>query len=85
MVWNLPLSQLFLQIKLNESIFFVCFSESDPEIERILLQILSDSALLLPINSIQLIEKISLLRFKPVTIKTLSYFLQKLATQSYIR
>lgn len=61
------------------------FLESDPEIERLLLQILSDSALLLPINSVQLIEKISLLRFKPVTINTLSYFLQKLATQSYIR
>lgn len=57
----------------------------DPEIERLLLQILSDSTLLLPINSIQLIEKINLRRFKPISSNTLSYFLQKFATQSYIR
>lgn len=67
--------------------FSICCSpsESDPEIERLLLQILSDSALSLPINSVQLIEKISSRRFKPITLNTLSYFLQKLATQSLIR
>lgn len=59
--------------------------ELDPEIERLLLQILSDSTLLLPINSNQLIEKIKSRRFKPVSFNTLSYFLQKFATQSYIR
>lgn len=56
----------------------------DPEIEQILLQILSDNTLLLPISSVQLIEKMSSTRFKPVSINTLSYFLQKFATQSYI-
>lgn len=63
---------------------FILSTESDPEIERLLLQILSDSGLSLPINSVQLIEKISSRRFKPVTLNTLSYFLQKFATQSYI-
>ncbi|XP_055307668.1 N6-adenosine-methyltransferase MT-A70-like protein isoform X2 [Sitodiplosis mosellana] len=65
-------------------IFTTIDNESDPEIERLLLQILSDSALSLPINSIQLIEKLSSSRFKPVSMNTLSYFLQKFATQSYI-
>lgn len=65
-------------------VFLHC-TESDPEIERLLLQLLSDSALLLPINSVQLIEKVSSRRFKPVSLNTLSYFLQKFATQSYIR
>lgn len=63
---------------------FSCFTESDPEIERLLLQILSDSGLSLPINSVQLIERIKSRRFKPVSLNTLSYFLQKFATQSYI-
>lgn len=66
------------------NIFFIS-SESAFEIERHLLQILSDSALMLPINSIQLSEKISSRCLKPVSYKTLSYFLQKFATQSYIR
>ncbi|XP_031620868.1 N6-adenosine-methyltransferase MT-A70-like protein isoform X2 [Contarinia nasturtii] len=69
--------------QLNE-IFTTVDNESDPDIERLLLQILSDSALLLPINSTQLIEKISSRRFKPVSLNTLSYFLQKFATQAYI-
>lgn len=61
------------------------FLELDIDIERILLQILSDSALMLPINSTQLTEKISTTSLKPVSFKTLNYFLQKFATQSYIR
>lgn len=70
----------------NIDMMMWCFIiESDPEIERLLLQILSDSALLLPINSVQLIEKISSRRFKPVPLNTLCYFLHKFATQSYIR
>lgn len=58
--------------------------ESDPEIERILLQILCDTTLSFPITAIQLLERINVIRFKPITIKVLNNFLEKLATQSYI-
>lgn len=71
-------------IIISNGILFGSTIESDPEIERLLLQILSDSGLSLPINSVQLIEKISSRRFKPVSLNTLSYFLQKFAAQSYI-
>lgn len=76
---------LFIPLVVTFNGLFLHCTESDPEIERLLLQLLSDSALLLPINSVQLIEKVSSRRFKPVSLNTLSYFLQKFATQSYIR
>ncbi|KAJ6642344.1 N6-adenosine-methyltransferase MT-A70-like protein [Pseudolycoriella hygida] len=58
--------------------------DSDPEVERQLLQILSDNALILPISSKQLSQRINSLRFKPVNQDILYYFLQKLVAQSHI-
>lgn len=58
--------------------------DADPEVERQLLQILSDNALTLPINSKQLAQRMNLLRFKPVNQDILHYFLQKLVAQSHI-
>lgn len=65
---------------------FVSFllSDADPEVERQLLQILSDNALILPISSKQLAQRMNLLRFKPVSQDILFYFLQKLVAQSHI-
>lgn len=65
------------------SILFL-LSDSDPEVERQLLQILSDNALILPISSKQLAQRMNLLRFKPVNQDILYYFLQKLVAQSHI-
>ncbi|XP_037035834.1 N6-adenosine-methyltransferase MT-A70-like protein [Bradysia coprophila] len=58
--------------------------DADPEVERQLLQILSDNALTLPISSKQLAQRMNLLRFKPVNQDILYYFLQKLVAQSHI-
>lgn len=57
----------------------------DPEVEHLLLQILSDQALVLPITSKQLLQRMNSLRFRPVAQEALNYFLEKLAAQSYIR
>lgn len=56
----------------------------DPEVEHLLLQILSDQALVLPITSKQLLQRMNSLRFRPVAQDALNYFLEKLAAQSYI-
>lgn len=60
-------------------------SSPDPEVEHLLLQILSDQALVLPITSKQLLQRMNSLRFRPVAREALNYFLEKLAAQSYIR
>lgn len=60
-------------------------SSPDPEVEHLLLQILSDQALVLPITSKQLLQRMNSLRFRPVSQEALNYFLEKLAAQSYIR
>lgn len=60
-------------------------SSPDPEVEHLLLQILSDQALVLPITSKQLLQRMNSLRFRPVAQEALNYFLEKLAAQSYIR
>lgn len=60
-------------------------SSPDPEVEHLLLQILSDQALTLPITSKQLLQRMNSLRFRPVSQEALNYFLEKLAAQSYIR
>lgn len=65
-------------------IILTIFSDADPEVERQLLQILSDNALILPISSKQLAQRMNLLRFKPVNQDILYYFLQKLVAQSHI-
>lgn len=62
----------------------IVYLDSDPEVERLLLQILSDPALVLPTTSRQLFQRMNSLRFKPVTNDAVNYFLQKLAAQSYI-
>lgn len=58
--------------------------DNDPEVEKLLLQILSDSSLILPTNSKLLAQRMNSLRFRPVSNSILNYFLQKLAAQSYI-
>lgn len=60
------------------------FPELDPNVERHLLQILADNALLLPINSNELKNRMNALRPKPVNRDVLHYFLQKLFAQSHI-
>lgn len=57
---------------------------ADPDVERLLLQILSDQALVLPISGGQLFQRMNALRFKPIGRDVLNYFLEKLAAQSYI-
>lgn len=57
---------------------------ADPDVERLLLQILSDQALVLPIKAKQLFQRMNSLRFKSVAHEVLNYYLEKLATQSYI-
>lgn len=60
-------------------------SSPDPEVEHLLLQILSDQALVLPITSKQLLQRMNSLRFRQIAQEALNYFLEKLAAQSYIR
>lgn len=59
--------------------------DADPEVEKSLLQILSDASLILPLNSQQLSEKISKVTSSggSVTV-SLHYYLQKLATLNAI-
>lgn len=59
-------------------------TDADPDVERLLLQILSDQALALPCTSQQLFQRMNSLRFKPVTHAALNYYLEKLAAQSYV-
>lgn len=59
-------------------------ASDDPDVERLLLQILSDQALELPITGKQLFQRMNSLRFKPVAHAVLNNFLEKLAAQSYV-
>lgn len=58
--------------------------ESNTEVEHLLVQVLCDTTLTLPITGAQLLDRVNYMRLKPTTAKVLKYFLQKLATQSYI-
>uniref|UniRef100_A0A336K036 mRNA m(6)A methyltransferase n=1 Tax=Culicoides sonorensis TaxID=179676 RepID=A0A336K036_CULSO len=58
--------------------------EVDPDFERALLQILADRSLILPINSKQILEKLSKFMKKLVPASTLNYFIQKYSTQQLI-
>lgn len=69
---------------LNSVPFSTMYIDNDPEVEKLLLQILSDSSIILPTNSKLLAQRMNLLRFRPVSNIILNYFLQKLAAQSYI-
>lgn len=59
-------------------------ASDDPDVERLLLQILSDQALVLPITGKQLFQRMNSMRFKPVAHAVLNNFLEKLAAQSYV-
>ncbi|CAD7078006.1 unnamed protein product [Hermetia illucens] len=54
------------------------------DVDRTLLQILSDGTLLLPVNSVQLGENVEARLGRPVTKDSIQYFLKKLAAQSII-
>ncbi|XP_055689678.1 N6-adenosine-methyltransferase MT-A70-like protein [Lutzomyia longipalpis] len=58
--------------------------DADPEVEKSLLHILSDSSLILPVNSQQLSQKISKITSSTSVTVSLHYYLQKLASQNAI-
>lgn len=60
-------------------------AEVDPDFERSLLLLLGDKSLILPINSKQIVEKLSKQTRKSVPTSTLHYFIQKYSTQQIIR
>lgn len=60
-------------------------AEVDPDFERSLLLFLGDKSLILPINSKQIVEKLTKQMRKTVPTNTLHYFIQKYSTQQIIR
>lgn len=59
--------------------------ESDTDIEKTILQLISSSAILLPINSVQLTIKIEKFLERCINRDTIHYILNKLASQSIVK
>lgn len=71
--------------QLSNNGFVKISADTVSDVDRTLLQILSDGTLLLPVNSVQLGENVEARLGRPVTKDSIQYFLKKLAAQSIIK